>query len=251
MGDPLVRTDIDDGVAVITLDDPGRRNALGYGLSSALANAVHEAEAAAVGAIVLTATPPVFCAGGSLDDLLEPKVALRETYVGYLAVARAAVPTIAAVNGPCVGAGVNLPLACDVVLCSAAARFDPRFLDVGIAPGGGHLWRLARRVGRQGAAAMTLCGDVLDGPEAERVGLAWRCVEEDALLDAAMGLARRAAERPRVLMTKTKAMLAQTVDLTTVDEAFEAELGLQDWSMHQPEFTERVEALRARTSSKR
>ena len=251
MTDPLVRLEIDAGVAVITLADPDHRNALGWTLSHELADAVRAARDADVGAVVLAAEPPVFCAGGSLPDLLEPKGPLRGTYAGYLAVADIEVPTIAAVNGPCVGAGVNLPLACDVVVCSPAARFDPRFLDVGIAPGGGHLWRLARRVGAQGAAAMTLCGDALDGTEAERAGLAWRCVDGDVLLSTAIGLARRAADRPRELVVKTKAMLRETVGLPTVDEAFEAELVVQDWSMTQPEFIERVEALRARTSSSR
>jgi enoyl-CoA hydratase len=246
----LVRLDQEDGVAIITLADPDHRNALSWAVSHALADAVAAAQGGDVGAIVLTAEPPVFCAGGSLPDLLEPKGPLRGTYAGFLAVAQAEIPTIAAVNGPCIGAGVNLPLACDVVLCSPDARFDPRFLDIGIAPGGGHFWRLARRVGRQGAAAMTLCGDALDGHEAERAGLAWRCVAADELLPAATALAAKAAARPRELVRRAKAMLAQTVELPSADEAFEAELALQDWSMHQAEFVDRVEAMRARTSSK-
>ena len=243
----LVRCEIDEGVAVLTLDDPAHRNALGLDLTRALAAAVDMAEAADVGAIVLAAEPPVFCAGGSLDDLLAPRAPLRETYAGYLALAGASVLTIAAVDGPAIGAGVNLPLACDVVLCSPAARFDPRFLDVGIAPGGGHLWRLARRVGRQGAAVMVLGGDALDGPTAERAGLAWRCIPTAELLPAAIAMARRAADRPRDLARRTKAMLGQTVELGDPADAFDAELELQDWSMQQQEFKDRVEAIRRRT----
>ena len=243
---PLVRLELEDGVATIVLDDPAHRNALGYDLASALAAAVHDAEQAGAGAIVLTATPPIFCAGGSIDDLLAPKVPLRETYVGFQALAAAAVPTIAAVNGPAIGAGVNLPLACDVVVCTPEARFDPRFLDVGIAPGGGHLWRLSRRIGTQGAAALVLCGDDLDGREAEQHGLAWRCVEPHELLPTARRLAGGAVARPRELLRRTKELLRTSVGLPSADEAFEAELALQDWSMQQAEFTERVEAIRAR-----
>ena len=99
---------------------------------------------------MLTAEPPVFCAGGSLDALLSRDVPLAACYAGFLALADAPVPTIAAVASPAIGAGVNLPLACDVILAAPGARFDPRWLDVGIHPGGGHLWRLAQRIGAAG-----------------------------------------------------------------------------------------------------
>ncbi len=245
-GGPLVRIDlVDGGVAVLTLDDAAHRNALSYALSTALAAAVDEVLAADVGAIVLAAEPPVFCAGGSLDDLLEPKAPLRDTYVGFLAVADAPVPTVAAVTGPAIGAGVNLPLACDVVVCSPSARFDPRFLDVGIAPGGGHLWRLQRRVGAQAANALVLFGEALDGPAAVEVGLAWRCVADEEVLDAAVALAHRAAGRPRELVRRTKALARASLSVASADEALELELETQAWSMQQPDFTDRVAALRA------
>src|SRR5689334_4547015 len=113
----LVHFAIDEhGVAQLTLSDPEHRNALRIEMARALAEAVTNALAADARAIVLAAEPPVFCAGGSLDDLIEPRASLEETYAGFLAVARCPVPTIAAVGGACVGAGVNLPLACDVVV---------------------------------------------------------------------------------------------------------------------------------------
>jgi enoyl-CoA hydratase len=195
--DSLVRAQVVDGdVAVLTLADPERRNALTLEMTDDLAASVAWALAEDVGAIVLAADPPVFCAGGSVDDLFEPRADLPDMYAGFLALATAPVLTIAAVDGATIGAGVNLPLACDVVFASPAARFDPRFLDLGLHPGGGHLWRLERRVGRQAAAALVLGGDVLDGVEAEAKGLAWRCVPSDDLLDAALVMARRAAGRP-------------------------------------------------------
>ena len=137
----------------------------------------------------------MFCAGGSLDDLLRRDQPPSAAYAGFLALAEAPVPTIAAVTGAAIGAGVNLPLACDVVIAGESARFDPRFLDVGIHPGGAHLWRLAQRVGPQGAAALVLCGDTLTGPEAVTHGLAWRCVPDDEVRAVAVRLARQAADR--------------------------------------------------------
>jgi len=246
----LVRVELgDDGVAVLTLADPERRNALRLEMTRALAAAVEQALAADVGAIVLAADPPVFCAGGSLDDLLTPRAPLEESYVGMLALADAPVVTIAAVGGAAIGAGVNLPLVCDVVVTTPEARFDPRWLDVGIHPGGGHLWRLAQRIGPQGAAALVLCGDVLDGRAAVEAGLAWRCVDTaDELLPEARRLATRAAGRDRQLMRRTKATLRATVDLPDVESARAMELDAQRWSMEQPHFRQTVERLRQRLS---
>lgn len=247
-GSELVRVAVgEDGVAVLTLADPDRRNALRLEMTRALAAAVEQALAADVGAIVLAADPPVFCAGGSLDDLLSPRAPLPESYLGMLALAEAPVVTIAAVGGAAIGAGVNLPLACDVVVASPAARFDPRWLDVGIHPGGGHLWRLERLVGRQAAAALVLCGERVDGREAERIGLVWRCVDTDEeLLPEARRLAARAAGRNRPLVRRTKEVLRASVDLPDVRDAMALELEAQEWSMARPGFRDGLEALRRR-----
>jgi len=247
---PLVTGSVRDGVGSVRLCDPDHRNALSAELSDALAAAVGAVLAEQAGAIVLTAEPPVFCAGGSLDGLLARDVPLDQMYRGFEALAAAPVPTIAAVGGPAIGAGVNLPLACDVIVTSERARFDPRFLDVGIHPGGGHLWRLQRRIGSQGAAAMVLCGDVLDGRDAVTAGLAWRCVDEADLEATAHRLARRAAERSRPLVVRTKATLRASESLLDGEEATALELVAQAWSMEQPGFEDRVRAIRDAVRSK-
>ncbi|WP_261567331.1 enoyl-CoA hydratase-related protein [Frankia gtarii] len=251
-GEPgaLVTVEHTGGVAILRLDDPKRRNALSPAMSSALAGAVDTALAAGAGAMVLTASPPVFCSGGSLDDLISPVVPLRDSYAGFQRLADAPVPTIAAVAGAAIGAGVNLPLACDVVLATPSASFDPRFLDVGIHPGGGHLWRLAGRVGEQGAAALVLCGDRLTGEEAAAAGLAWRCVDDDDLLETALVLARRAAGRPRDLVIRTKSTLRAGRAVTSPAQAAELELAAQEWSVTRPGYTEHLIELRDRLRSR-
>jgi enoyl-CoA hydratase len=246
-----VRQAMEDGVAVLTLADPAKRNALSHRLSQDLAAAVDSVLSQGARAIVLDAEPPVFCAGGSLDDLLARSRPLGETYAGFLALAEAPVPTIAAVAGPAIGAGVNLPLACDVVIAGEGARFDPRFLDIGIHPGGGHLWRLAQRVGPQGAAALVLCGDVLTGLEAVVAGLAWRCVPDDSVLSVALRLAGRAAGRSPELVARAKQVLRGTTGHSAgVSAAIAAELEAQQWSVEQPYFEETIRALRARIGSR-
>ena len=136
--------------------------------------------------------------------MLSPPGPLADAYAGLRALADCPVPTIAAVGGAAIGAGVSLPLACDVIVVSDEASFDPRFLDVAIHPGGGHLWLLSQRVGRQGAAAMVLCGDVLGGEDAVRAGMAWRLVPHDDLLPTAKAFAGRAAARSPDLVVRTR-----------------------------------------------
>jgi enoyl-CoA hydratase len=245
--DPRVKLERDGNVAVVILDDPARRNALSLEVTVQLGQAVEEASAdPSVGALVVTATPPAFCAGGSVDDLLNPRAPLRDLYAGVLALSRTTLPSVAAVNGPVIGAGVNVPLSCDVILASPKARFDPRFMDLGIHPGGGHLWRMERLVGRQAAAALVIFGESLTGEEAARVGLAWRCVDDDELLDTAVALARRAADRPRDLVGRAKSVLDANLSYDSWEEAFEVEYTHQDWSMDQPAFQARLAELRAK-----
>jgi enoyl-CoA hydratase len=247
-----VRQSVNDhGVGVVVLADSERRNALRHQLSEDLRDAVGTALAKGARAVVLAAEPPVFCAGGSLDELLEPKAPLEELYAGFFAVARCPVPTIAAVGGPCIGAGVNLPLACDVIVASPAARFDCRWLDAGVHPGGGHLRRLTDRAGRQAAAAMVLCGEHLDGENAARVGLAWRCVPEGELLGAATALAAVAARRDPELVRRAKASLDATLPQPTADDAVAVELDAQRWSMSRPGFREGLLRLRERLAQRR
>ncbi len=180
-----------DGVAVLTLNDPDRRNALNIELCDELTAAVDAAEAdPTVGAIVVIGAGKAFCAGANLTELgASRKEGLERIYSGFLRVASSSLPTVAGVNGAAVGAGMNLALACDVRVAGRRARFDTRFVELGIHPGGGHTWMLRRIVGPQAAAAMVLFGEVLDGEAAEKVGLAWRCVDDDALLDETVALA--------------------------------------------------------------
>jgi enoyl-CoA hydratase len=246
----LVRGWSVDGVGRIELNNPAQRNVLSPAMSEQLAATVGVLLADGVGAIVLTATAPVFCSGGSLDALLSRDVPLADSYAGMRALADASVPTICAVDGPAIGAGCNLPLACDIILASPAARFDPRFLDVAIHPGGGHLWRLAQRIGSQGAAALVLCGDVLTGEEAAATGLAWRCVPTDELEQAALRLAQRAAGRSRPLVIRTKQSLRAIAWSADGDAAAALELEAQQWSVEQPEFEAAVRDLKDRLADR-
>jgi enoyl-CoA hydratase len=251
-----VRSEIVDGVAVLTLDAPDRRNAMTLPMCDEVAAVCDALEAdESVGALVVTGAGSAFCAGADLSHLggghgRSTEDGLMAIYEGFLRIARSPLPTIAAVNGPAVGAGMNLALACDLRLAARSARFDARFLNLGIHPGGGHTWMTRRIAGPQVAAATVLFGEILDGAEAERVGLAWRCVDDDALLDLAVELGRRAAAAPRELVRRTKATITDVANIDDHDAAVRRELVDQAWSADQPAFRERLAAMQARISGR-
>jgi len=230
-------------VTVLTLDEPERRNALTAGLVADIVSAFDALEADPdTGAVVITGTAPAFCAGADLANLTaladtdregNDPGAVREIYDGFLRVLDSPLPTVAAVNGPAVGAGFNLALACDVRIAGASARFDARFLTIGLHPGGGHTWLLERAVGPQAAAALVLFRERLDGQQAFERGLAWRCVPDDELLDASIDYAARATTAPAELVAATKASLREAPWAASFDDHLAVELRRQVWSLRQ------------------
>lgn len=238
-------------VAVLTLDDPERRNALSQEMVELVTGAITAIEAdEGIGAVVVTGAAPAFCSGADVSALMSlgedgqnPRD-VREIYAGFLRVLECPLPTIAAVNGPAVGAGFNLALACDLRVAGASARFDARFLRIGIHPGGGHTWLLDRAIGPQAAAALNLFGERLDGARAVATGLAWECVPDDDLVDRAVELATRAAVAPRELATRVKATLRQVPWQPSFDDALRFELEHQAWSFRQPESVRRMQRTR-------
>lgn len=247
------------GVAVLTVADPARRNALSVELSRLLARAVEVCDGdESVHAMVITGAPPAFCAGADLSALVTAgesgsEADLQRIYAGFLAVAQATVPTIAAVNGPAVGAGLNLALACDLRLVGPGAMFDARFLQLGIHPGGGMTWLAQRALGPQTAAAMALFGAPLDAAEAVRTGLAYRLVDvgdasgdprspaaHEAVVAAAVDLAQRAASAPRELVVATKATLRVTATMPAHADAVAHETGPQLASLRSEAFTRSI-----------
>jgi enoyl-CoA hydratase len=248
----LVLTEIADGVGTLTLNNPDERNTLTGPMVDEIVAAMDTFEAdESVGAIVVTGTPPAFCAGANLGNLQQADgSSLGNIYEGFLRIARSPLPTIAAVNGAAVGAGMNLALGCDVRLAARRAKFDTRFLQIGIHPGGGHTWMFRRIAGPQAAMAAVVFGEVLDGAEAERVGLAHRCVDDDSLLAAAHEMAARAASAPRELVIVTKKTIQDMADIDEHPAAVQRELEPQLWSTRQPWFAEKIAALRAKISTK-
>ncbi len=244
----LIILERSEGVATLTLNNPAERNTMTAELVSDIKQAMDEIEAdKTVGAIIVTGAAPAFCAGANLGNLAEADgESLTKIYEGFLRIARTPLPTIAAVNGAAVGAGMNLALCCDVRIAAHRAKFDTRFLQIGLHPGGGHTWMLRNIVGPQATMAAVIFGEILDGHEAQRVGLAYKCVPDGDLMTAARVMAVRAASAPRELAIITKRTIQEMANVATHAEAVAKELEPQVWTTRQPWFAERLAALQNR-----
>ena len=242
-----------DGYAVVTLNDPKRRNVFTLAMSARVHEIFDDLESdESINAVVITGAGKGFCSGGHLDELLEnpgPE-GMRKIYAGFVRIANSRLATMAAVNGAAVGAGMNALLVCDVVIAAESAKFDSRFLQIGLGPGGGHTWRMKNNVGVQATKAMVLFGEVLDGRRAAEVGLAWKCVADDRLLEAAEEMAAKAAHAPREVLMRTKETIHNTLAITDSDAAIDNELDTQVWSMGQPAFVDMVTSLKTQIGKK-
>ena len=248
----MVVYEVSDGIATLTLDNPQERNSMNAEMVRDIVTAMDAAESDPnVRVVIVTGAAPAFCAGANLGNLAEAtRESLLGIYEGFLRVARSPLPTIAAVNGAAVGAGMNLALGCDVRVAGKSARFDSRFLQLGLHPGGGNTWMQLRIAGLQTTMATVAFGEVLDGEAALRAGLVWKCVDDDALIVTARELATKAAQAPKELLVSMKQTILGIGEVSTHAEAVEFELGPQVWSTRQPWFRERLAALQAKISKR-
>ncbi len=244
----LIILERSEGVATLTLNNPAERNAMTAEMVGDIKQAMDEIEAdKTIGAIIVTGAAPAFCAGANLGNLAEADgESLSRIYEGFLRIARTPLPTIAAVNGAAVGAGMNLALCCDVRIAAHRAKFDTRFLQIGLHPGGGHTWMFQNIAGPQATMAAVVFGEILDGQEAQRVGLAYKCVPDEELISASRLMAVRAASVPRELAIITKRTIQEMANIATHSEAIAKELDPQVWTTRQPWFAERLAALQSR-----
>lgn len=240
----------DNGVAVLTLNDPPRRNALSAEMVGDIVATFDWLEREdECRAVVITGAGDAFCAGADLKLLAAASQAsLRDIYEGFMRIADSPLPVVAAVNGSAVGAGVNMALVADVILIGQSAMVDTGFVRLALHPGGGHTWMMRHLVGPQATSAMVIFGERIDGLRAERIGFAWKCYADDELIDNAIKLAARAATAPPELVSRIKQTISEMHTVETHEQAVDKELLDQIWSTAQPEFRERLSALQQQIS---
>ncbi len=227
---------IEGGVATLTLNRPDRLNALSQAMLGGLHAALTRlAEDDAVGAIVLTGAGRGFCAGGDVKDMAARGQHTYEERIERLArmhelpqlMRRLPKVIIGMVNGVAVGAGLGMAMACDLRIAARSARFGTGFVGIGYSGDFGGSWLLTQLVGAAKAREMYLLGDVIDADEAGRIGLVNRVVDDVALVEETMALARRIAGGPllsyryvkRNLNAAETETLASVCDLEAVHQA--------------------------------
>jgi enoyl-CoA hydratase/carnithine racemase len=217
---PFLAYEQSGAIVTLTMDAPESRNALtGNSAPQEFVDACARiAEDLSVRVVVLTGSGSVFSSGGNLKHMQslfdQPPSALRQWYrqgIQRLATAlyNLEVPTIAAVNGPAVGAGCDLTCMCDIRIASETATFAESFVKVGLIPGDGGAWLLPRAVGASKAAEMSFTGDAIGAAEALACGLVSRVVPAERLMAEAMALAARIAANPGTGLRLTKRLLRE------------------------------------------
>lgn len=212
---------LNNGVAVVTLNQPKIMNALVQEMIDELAELTKRLEKDDdVKVVVLTGNGRAFCAGGDLNrfqqgfTLLEAVQYVKDIHPWVLDWIHMSKPTIAAVNGYAAGAGLCVALMCDVILASDQAKFSSDFINVGIVPDLAGMYYLPRILGPHRAKELVFTGRRVDAEEALRLGLANRVVPNEELLNQALELAVQLANGPLFAIKTAKKMLNMSLDLS-------------------------------------
>jgi enoyl-CoA hydratase len=226
---------------------PERRNALTVEMADAMVQACEAVdEDPDIGAVVVTGEGSYFCAGGDRatlaaagKDPAAPDI-YRDVGAIYNAFARVGQlkpPTIAAIRGGALGAGLNLALATDLRVVADDAKFLSGFLPIGLHPGGGHSLLISRAVGRETANAMQLFGATITGTQAVELGLAWTAVPADEVHDKSLELAAVPAQDPE--LARRTALSMRTISGPPAlpwGAALDVERASQMWSLRRKEL---------------
>jgi enoyl-CoA hydratase/carnithine racemase len=241
------------GVTTITLARPEIRNALtGKEMLEELIAAIDRADRdPAVGVLVVTGEGPAFSAGGNVKEMAErtgmfagDPDTLAERYRRTIQqltrrMLEVDLATIAAVNGPAIGAGFDLALACDLRIGSTAARFAHTFVDLGIIPGDGGAWLLPRIVGFQRAAELSFTARVVEAEEAERMGILLEVVAPERLPARAAEIAARIASKPAHSVRMAKRLLRHSREMS-LEGFLDLSAAFQSIAHHTPEHRQAV-----------
>lgn len=209
---------ITEQVATLTLNRPDRLNAFTSKMHEELRAALEQLRApGAARCLVVTGAGRGFCAGADLSDRQPSSdggapdlgVSLEKNYNPFILSLRALeMPLVAAVNGPCAGAGMSLALACDIVIAAKSASFLQAFCNIGLVPDAGSTYFLPRLAGRARAAGMALLGEKISAETALEWGLIWKVVDDAELMAEAGTVAKKLANGP----TKGLALIRQALD---------------------------------------
>jgi len=249
----LVRIERDGGVVTLTLDRQDKLNAIHPELGSALAAALDRvAMDADARVLVITGAGRAFSAGGDIGYMVQMKDrdAPYRDFLPMLDAGRAAarrlatlaIPTLAAINGPVAGGGLNLALGCDLRIASDRASFGETFIRLGLHIDWGGAYHLPRLVGLAKALELCWLGDMIDAAEALRIGLVNRVIPHERFIAEVEAIARRLAAAPQVSLRLTKRTLLASPE-RSLGECLDAEIEAQEICWQSPDVAEGTRAF--------
>ena len=250
------------GIVTLTMSEPGTRNAItdNSAVDEFAAVCAEINAKAADKVVIITGAGPVFSSGGNIRTMhrgMDPAMCCEAMIADYAAgiqrlpvlLTALEVPTIAAVNGPALGAGCDLACMCDIRIAAESATFAESFIHFGIIPGDGGAWLLPRIVGASKAAEMSFTGDSVSAHEALAIGLVSRVVPTEALLQETRALAERIAARSAPALRLTKKLLRES-PRQSLESLLAMSAAYQSILHKTPEHRAAVEAFEARRASR-
>lgn len=245
----------DGAILTVTMNQPETRNALtGNTAVDEFVQLCDDVRRdASVKVVILTASGPIFSSGGNVKDMqrffedaLTPDMIREEYRQGIQRIPKALyqldVPVICAINGPAIGAGLDLTCMCDIRIASETATFAESFVRMGIVPGDGGAWLLPRAVGMARAAEMAFTGEAISAAQALAWGLVSRVVAPEQLQEEAKALAAKIAANPGVVMRMTKRLLREG-EHSSLESLLEMSAGYQALAHKTADHREAVTAF--------
>lgn len=248
----LAKLEIRDSIAILTLARPDAGNALNRALVDSFASQAERIAASGVRAILLRAEGRAFCVGGDIREFAAAED--RATFIGNLAerlhqglrhLTGQPAPIVVAVHGAAAGAGLSLAAAGDIVLAARSASFSMAYTGIGLSPDGGATWTLPRLIGLRRAQEMALTNRRLDAAEAQDWGLVTRVVDDEALAEEALAMARTLAAGPTMAYGRIRRQLAET-EANSFEDQLDIERSDIAASMASKDAQEGVDAFIAR-----
>jgi enoyl-CoA hydratase/carnithine racemase len=247
---PSITLERDNNIAILTLSNPGRRNAFTQDMRRDLTAKFNQLQSDQnVKAIILTGAEGHFCSGGDISafgkatqiGMLEQREWYRETSTMLRAMADGVKPTIAAVEGDCVGAGFSMALLCDFVVAAKNARLGAAFAKLGLLPDTGVLYTLQKRVGMQKMRKMLMLAQLVGGEEGEKIGLVDDLAEPGQALAVAKQLADGFNDVAPMVVSSIRISLRNGIN--SLDDALRAELDLQGYMCASEDLKEGIKAF--------
>jgi enoyl-CoA hydratase/carnithine racemase len=233
-----------NGVVTLTLNRPEKKNAMNAAMFNELLTVFREIDASTTDRVlVITGAGDAFCSGADLGERgSDPLARLHWVADIALALHRIPKPIVAKVNGVAVGAGMNLALACDLIVASETARFSEIFARRGLSIDFGGSWLLPRLIGMHRAKELALLADIISAKEAAELGLVNRVLPQGQLDAFVTDWADRLAAGPPIALSLTKRLLTNSFSVT-MDEALEAEGMAQSVNTGTEDTTEAIRAF--------